>query len=139
MSKVRQRTLLKSAARRWTPWESVAVTEAMRSEHPHLRHCAGIFRNSRYEVQMFHCDSVIGGVVQATIVRHGDLEEMTWEELQRILRERFGPDAVAVEIYPKTADEWHVHTRVRVLWILPAGYQLPFGLEQPASWGRQVT
>lgn len=136
MAKVRQRTLLKSAAKRWQPWVEIPITEEMREKHPHLRHCASIFRNHRCEMQCFPVSSSIGGVMQVTIVRHMDLESLEWEEIQAAVHDRFGPESVAVEIYPAISNEWHMKVRVRVLWVLPAGWELPFGLEKPNSWGK---
>jgi len=131
----RLRTKLKSVARHWTPWESVPITEEMRTDHPHLAHCKEILANSRFEVQLFHCASNIGGVVQMNVSRHGDLEKISWEELQRIKKEIFGNTVVAIEIYPAKLSEWTIAREVRVLWIMPSSYQLPVGLHLPNAWG----
>jgi hypothetical protein len=137
MPKVRQRQLVKAAARHWQPWREVPITEEMRAAHPHLRHCASIFSNHKYECQCFEIGTAIGGVMQCNIVRHGDIEPIEWEQLQAIIHELFGADAVAVEIFPALANEWHQKTRVRVLWVLPSTWPIPFGLECPSAWGRK--
>lgn len=128
--------ILKAHARHWTEWMQVPIKPEMREKYPHLRHCSAIYTNSRYEVQTFHVPTSIGGVWQMTAMRHGNLERITWEELQRIKNELFTPEAMAVEIYPAIKDEWN--GLVRVLWILPTTYSLPFGIHMPGAWGIPV-
>lgn len=131
----RKTAILKSLAREWTPFEQVPITDEMRKEHKLLRNCTSIFANSRFEVQLFAVETSIGGVMQMTIARHGQIEDATWEEIQRIVHEIFGPECVAVEIYPAYEHEWQTNTRVRIVWVLPSTYGLPFGLEKPGAWG----
>ncbi len=135
MPKVRRRQLVKAAARHWQPWREVPITEEMRDRHPHLRHCTSILSNHRVEAQIFTVDTAIGGVSQCNLVRHGDIEALSWEELQQIIHELFGADAVAVELFPALANEWKQKTRVRVLWVLPSTYEIPFGLHKAGAWG----
>lgn len=136
MGKVRKTALLKAYARTHTPFEQVEITPAMRHDFPNLEHCSSIWANSRYEVQLFTVNTAIGGVNQMVVSRHGNIEDMTWEELQRIKIELFGPEAVAVEVYPGIAEEWRGVKHIRVLWILPTTWPLPFGLHLPGSWGK---
>lgn len=98
--------------------------------------CHSIYANSRLEIQLFAVETSIGGVMQCTAHRHGDLAQPTYEEVQRAIHEIFGADTVAVEVYPKLKDEWKTNLALRVVWILPVTYELPFGLEKPNSWGR---
>ena len=136
--KMRDRTKLKLVAREWTPWQSIPVTEEMREQHKHLRYAEQILTNSRFEVQTFPCATPIGGVVQATVIRHGDIAPISWDELQRIVHEIFGADVTAVEIFPPLEHEWHTSVGLRSLWILPSTWQIPFGLHAEGSWGRPV-
>ena len=136
MSKVRPRTILKALARTWGEWKENAVTDEMKDKFPQLRHCYSIRSNNRYECQLFACNSPIGGIMQMNVIRHGDIEAISWDELQRIKHELFGPESVAIEVYPAMEHEWRTHLSLRVLWILPSGYVLPVGLEKPAAWGR---
>ena len=137
MTKVRKTALLKALGRTWTPFERVEITESMRSEYPLLMNCSAIYANSRMEVQMFAVDTSIGGVMQVTFVRHGDIEQLSWEEIQRAIHEIFGPEVVAVEVYPALQDEWVTNLHLRVLWVLPSTWQLPFGLEKIGAWGKK--
>ena len=132
---MRQRQALKAAARRRTPFERKEVTAEMREKFPFLRHCEAIFVNSRFEVQTYPCETSIGGVMQLNIRRHGDLSDPSYQELMRIKSELFGSDSVAIEVYPREENNWNVNARVRVLWIMPATYDLPVGLEKKNAWG----
>lgn len=134
--RARKTALLKSYARTWTAFEPVSITEKMREEYPLLKHAFAIYANSRYEVQMFNVPSELGGLMQMVVSRHGNIEDITWEELQRIKIELFGPEREAIEVYPTIADEWIGVKHIRVLWILPTTWQLPFGLHKTGAWGK---
>lgn len=136
MKKVRQRTILKAHGRHWTPYERVVITDDMRTKHPHLLHCHSIYYNSRYECQLFACASPIGGVMQVNIRRHGDVAAVTQEDIKRTIFELFGPEAFAVEVYPPPAADTKFNPAIRTLWILPATWELPFGLHTKTAWGR---
>lgn len=66
-----------------------------------------------------------GQVIHATITSH---QEPTWSEKQWIKNQLFGPEAHAIEVFPKEsqlvdeADMYH-------LWILPPGFEIPFTLK----------
>jgi hypothetical protein len=132
----RRTALIKAAAREWTPFEQVEITDKMREAYPLLKGCTYLYKNSRYEVQIFSIETPIGGVNQATIIRHGDVATISWEEIQRIIHELFGDDVTAVEIFPALKHEWKTKIGLRVLWVLPEGYELPFGLHVKGAFGR---
>lgn len=136
MSKTRKTAILKNFALQWGAWSQTEVTEQMRSDFPHLMHCKHIWANQRYEVQAFICETPIGGAWQLGIIRHGDIEQIHWDEIQRIVHELFGPEVVAVEVYPAIADEWQSKANLRVVWILPSTWPLPFGLHLASAWGK---
>jgi hypothetical protein len=136
MTKVRKTALLKAYGRQWTPFEKVEITSQMEQDYPLLINCMAIYANSRIECQLFKVETSIGGVVQATFIRHGDIEQLTWEDIQRALHEIFGPEVVAVEVYPALTDEWQTKLHLRVLWVLPSTYALPFGLGVKGAWGK---
>lgn len=138
MSKVRQRTLMKAVARNWTPFVSMPVTDELKAKFPFLAHCSEIRSNSRFEAHLFNCDSTIGGVVQMNVRRHGDIAPITWDDLQRVKTEIFGPEATAVEVYPPPALEWGSRIPVRVLWVLPTTWEIPFGLHRAGAWGQKA-
>jgi hypothetical protein len=138
MTKVRKTALLKSLAKTWGAWQEAAVTDELQREHPHLLHCQHIWANNRYEVNAYIAQTPIGGVWQVNVFRHGDLEQITWPELQRIVHELYGPEAVAVEVYPALVDEWRTKSNLRILWVLPNTWPLPFGLHLPGAWGQNA-
>ena len=138
MKRPRKTALLKAYARTKTPFEQVAITDEMRGDYPQLKYCSSIFANSRIEAHIYQIKTEIGGVSQVNLVRHGDIEELGWDEIQAAIRELFGPEAVAVEIYPAMIDEWPSKTRVRVLWVLPYTWKLPFGLQFENAWGQPL-
>jgi hypothetical protein len=74
-------------------------------------------------------------VLQATIGRHGDLEPITWDELQRIKNELLGKESTAIEFFPS---EYHLvnQANLRHLWVLPTEFALPFGLHLPTAFGK---
>jgi len=138
MGKARKTALLKAFARQKTPFQQVEITEQMIHDYPLLMHCSAIFSNSRVEVHTFNLETAIGGVVQCTLIRHGDIAPLSWEEIQESIHEIFGPEVVAVEVYPSLESEWSTKLGLRVLWILPSTWQLPFGLHLPGAWGKPV-
>ena len=135
----RKTAQLKAFARGpWTPWSEVEITDEMRGDHAQLEHCKHIWANNRYEVQGFQVETPIGGVWQITAVRHGDIEQISWDEMQRILHELYGPEVVAIEIYPPVVEEWRTKTNVRVVWIMPSTWEIPCGLMKPGAWGKPI-
>lgn len=136
----KQRSAAKIAGRTWGEWRSVAVTDDMKLAFPHREYCTNIFANNRYQVEVFPfpCPG-IGGIQQLCVSRHYDLEEISWDELQRIVHELFGESVTAVEIFPARHVEWKIQSKVRVLWVLPTTYTLPFGLHFVEAWGGLAT
>ena len=68
------------------------------------------------------------GLVLHCAIRTASGFEPPWRDKQRIKNELFGEDRTAVEVMPPTdelvdaADMYH-------MWILPAGFHMPFGLK----------
>ena len=126
---------LKTIGKEWTGFREVAVTDEIRNSAPHMKFVGHIYANSRFEVHTYTVKTPIGGVTQVVIARHHHLEEITWNDCERIKLELFGAEAEAVEIYPKGIVP---SMKIRILWVLPAGYVLPFGLDKPGAWGDNV-
>ncbi len=59
--------------------------------------------------------------------RDGTEIKENWDYLQKVKDEIFGESALAVEVYPKS-DKVVNRMNMRHLWILPDGFELPFGL-----------
>ena len=123
---------LKTIGREWSAWQEIPVTDEIRASSPHMAHVSRIFANSRFEAQCFTCATAMGGVAQLVVARHGHLEPVTWNDLQRVKNELFGVDALAVEVYPREVVR---EMKIRILWILPEGTDLPYGLDKPSAWG----
>lgn len=134
----RKTAALKALARTWTAFEPVVITDLMRIDFPHLMYCSSIFANSRIEAQIFQVSTSIGGVNQVNLVRHGQIEDVDWEEAQRTIHQLFGPEVSAIEIYPPIEHEWVTKLRMRVVWVLPHTWELPFGLHIAGAWGKPI-
>jgi hypothetical protein len=123
---------IKTVAKEWTAWMEVPVTDEIRGSAPHMEHVAKIYANSRFEVQIYTVNTLVGGVSQVVIARHQHLEEITWNDVMRVKTELFGVGALAIEIYPR---EVAPMMRIRILWVMPVGYELPCGLDKAGAWG----
>lgn len=69
------------------------------------------------------------GIVQHACIRNADSIDIPWKEKQRIKDQIFGPERIAMEVFPKDSelvDEANMYH----LWVLPQGMELPFGLRE---------
>lgn len=108
----------------WGEWEwrNHLVNHSMAT--PGLTKCC---LNQKYSVQFFE-KFTAWGIVEHLIIRRHDTKAIhSWYDLQRIKNELVGSDRTAVEVYPSESqlvdDENLYH-----LWVLPSGFELPFGL-----------
>lgn len=131
-----QRAAAKKMGKIWTAFRPIEITDKMRQDAVVLEHCHSMYGNSFFEVQCYPIVSPLGAFMQVTLRRHADIEDITWTQIQRVKNELFGQDSVALELYPKKNEEWHPAVNVRVIYICPVGWQVPFGLALPTSWGR---
>jgi hypothetical protein len=83
--------------------------------------------NRVYSVQFYQHDTE-WGIVDHLVIRRHDIEPVrSWWDIQRIKNELMGLDRVGIEVYPQDAalvDAANVYH----LWVLPEGFELPFGL-----------
>ena len=134
MSKVERKThRLKMVGKQWTAWRSIPVTAEIRSQTPFTKNLKSLWANSRFSVQCYEVASPIGGIVQLLIERHGHLDPVTWNDAQRIKVELFGVENFAIELYP--AENVPMEMKVRILWVMPKGWEPPCGLHLPSAWG----
>ncbi len=85
------------------------------------------WKNNHYVVQASPRETAWGEVVCLMIRRNDAAPIRSWVEMQRIKNSLVGPERVAVEVYPaesKLIDAANMYH----LWVLPAGFQLPFSL-----------
>lgn len=123
MSKKIQRSLLPA----WTPFQEAffppgATANLIESEPGFI----GVFRNSRYQVQMRTYSSPIGEMLWLSIVSIDRSARHDWRDLQRIKNELCGEEREALELFPAesrlvdTNNQYH-------LFVLPEGAVAPFG------------
>lgn len=129
MGNRRERRAFGSQMRRsasWGDWETI------REAPVHPMAPAGLqwaVRNNHFSVQVFHHRTDWGTVVQLMVRRHDAQPVRDWTALQRIKDELFGPDRTAVEVFPPS-DQLVDSANIYHLWILPHGFELPFGLHR---------
>lgn len=124
------------ATGRWSPWEKVAVPHGKADPldpEGWTRDIHTVLKNTWLVVMVRDCNTALGIVGHASIVT-AMRGELSWNEKQRVKDELFGPHCTAIEIFP-TADHLVDAAMVFHLWILPPGFELPFGLAatQPCS------
>lgn len=93
-----------------------------------LGNVSSTWKNNRYAVLIADHETAMGPVKQAMIRRHDGEPIRSWADMQRIKNELFGPEALGIEVFPpssKLVDRAMMYH----LWILPTGFQLPFGME----------
>lgn len=85
--------------------------------------------NNVYSVQFFDHETDWGVVEHLMIRPHDQQPVHRWSDLQRIKDELCGVERVAVEVYPRAADLCD-DCNIYHLWVLPEGFELPFGLHR---------
>lgn len=84
------------------------------------------FANDVYLVILAREDTHIGEVTHLMIRRHDGGTLRSWSDLQEIKRDLGYADRAMVEIFPPDAKLVDFRNLYH-LWVLPAGYELPFG------------
>lgn len=90
-----------------------------------------VWANGKYAVLIREVKSPWGPVQHAAISTLASTD-IPWRDKQRIKNELFGPERVAIEVFPAEsqmvdgANMYH-------LWVLPPGTALPFGLHTDPS------
>lgn len=69
------------------------------------------------------------GEVEHLCVRNRDNTDIEWSEKQRIKNELFGKKRTAIEVFP-SEDRLIDEANMYHLWVLPDGYELPFGIHR---------
>lgn len=119
--------LKRTARESWGVWENrdhMLVHHKINKRTPVFIHAAWV--NPLFSVQASTHATDWGDVLHLWIKRH-DEKPLVWRDMQRIKNELVGPDRVAVEIYPP-ATELVDSANMYHLWVLPAGFVLPFTL-----------
>lgn len=121
----------------WGPWEwrnhltdprtRAYQEKPIRADYPTRMKLKRVCLNLVYSVQFFERDSAWGVIDHLLIRRHDGGNDLPWAHAQRIKDELCGPERVAVEVFPPTS-QLVDDANCRHLWVLPEGFQLPFGL-----------
>lgn len=67
------------------------------------------------------------GIIEHVCIRNQANTDIPWSEKQRIKNELFGEGAIAIEVYP-SQDKLVNDANMYHLWIMPKGFDLPFGI-----------
>lgn len=132
MSRQLRRAFLAEARKR-DPWEwDDRSSEAERAPNQgnwggSWGRCVGIWISPIYVVLVYTRDTAWGEVTHLAIRRADEKPEMPWRDMQRIKDELVGPERLGVEVFPPRSavmDQANMYH----LWVLPEGFDLPFGL-----------
>lgn len=83
--------------------------------------------NGKYSVQVRTVQTPWGDVEHA-VIRNTGGTDIPWAEKQQIKNELFGPERVAIEVFPAESELIDAANMYHI-WVLPAGTKLPFGLD----------
>lgn len=136
MNRQQRRGILAEAKRRGSwEWENrlVAPHRQLKSWVT-LKDMLAAWVNDHYSVQVYEVRTNIGDVIQLVIRRHDGRTIEAWADLQRIKNELVGEGRTAVQMYPAMADLVD-QANLYHLWVLPDGYELPFGLHFKGGCG----
>jgi hypothetical protein len=84
------------------------------------------FTDGKYAVMIRTIDTEWGKVEHACIRNIGSTD-IPWRDKQKIKNELFGRERVAVEVFPAESDLVD-EANMYHLWVLPFGFNIPFGL-----------
>jgi hypothetical protein len=110
----------------WTPFQEGHYPPEHEKLLQQSKGFVGVFRNSRYQVEMNEMASDFGPITWLAIVRLDREAIHDWRDLQRIKNELMGDEREACEIFPAesrlvdTSNNYH-------LFVLPEGQCFPFG------------
>jgi hypothetical protein len=120
------------AKQTWSAWENVPWKTEVAARPNAPKPLPGLYRfakNNRYSVQFFKRQTEWGEVIHLIVRRHDEKPTRSWVDLQRLKNELVGKDRIAVEVFPAEADLID-DADLYHLWVLPAGFTLPFGLHK---------
>jgi hypothetical protein len=134
----RRQAQSESRKRKSWDWQELPIITAAGP----LRRIRRAVRNDFWIVQFYDVMTELGPVVHLMIRSvagafgyDGHGVEPSWRELQRIKDELCGPDAEAVQCYPRAADVTD-EADMYHLFVLPPGWPLPFGLHRECGFAR---
>lgn len=123
------------APRPWSKWEVGPVPRKWRGDSTleafasrgYLHAVERTWQNGFYAVMAAPMETPWGTVMHVMITNIFDAPCRDWPDLQRIKNELFGEASTAFEIFPP-ARETIDQVNMTHLWVMPDGWQAPFGL-----------
>lgn len=110
----------------WTPFREMDYPPEHRAMLEAAKGFVGVFRNSRYQVEIYEMDTPIGRVTWLAIVRLDRSPVHDWRDFQRIKNELLGPEREAAELYPAESRLVDTNNQFHLFAIEP-GAKFPFG------------
>ncbi len=111
----------------WGKWEDKSETLKDHPLNQLFSRIHAAWTNQVLSVQISD-EATDWGTVTHLWVRRHDQQPTTWGELQRVKNELVGVDRVGVEVMPAVADLVDQAKAMYHVYVLPEGFQLPFGL-----------
>ncbi len=111
----------------WNDFENVTVAAIEKCRHlkkDHTQFPDLIYQNNLFIVQVYLTQTSWGLVRRAMVRRNDERPVHNWAILQRIKNEIFGPEATALEVYPKESRLIDV-ANIYWLWVLPDDFDCP--------------
>ncbi len=109
----------------WKPWQDVTGFMEFPNGTP-PRGLMKVVANNLFTVQMYGKDSRWGDLVQLVVRRIDGNEIRDNEVLIRIKDELTDPSLEAVEHLPAHHLKLPISNQLRIVWVMPPGFSLPF-------------
>lgn len=114
-------------------WKELPCPDHLRAGNHACSEIRRFFLNRDVSVQVYDVSTKWGPVNHLLIRPHNALPIRSWYTFQEIKDHCVGPNRVAVEVFPRRADLHDEDFAIYHLWVLPEGFDLPFGLHLPGS------
>jgi hypothetical protein len=121
----------------WGEWRRVSTDSKLHFGIVPPRGLKKFVANDRFSVQIYEHQTRWGEVLQLLIRPNNGKPVRSWTEFQRIKNELVGSDRLAIEVFPpdsELVDEVNCYH----LWVLPQGFELPFGLHH-FDWANGIS
>ena len=118
------------APRRWPAWVWHDIDNRGRGSGGWASEARRAAENGVFVVMVREIDTAWGPVSHAWVRTVSEATDITWAEKQRIKDELFGRSRLAIEVFPPQSEMVDA-ANLYHLWVLPAGFALPFTLKEP--------
>lgn len=112
------------------------ITEEAHTKSTLMRHSSKppekVYLNSSFIVQVYDCPTSWGQTKRVMIRWNDARPEIGWAMLQRIKNDIFGPERVALEVFPAESNKQDV-ANMYWLWLLPEGFDCPIEWKRKES------